>query len=110
MNSSQMQAIQKEVEQWVNHNFPGRPMHQPMLGLMEELGELAHAVNKREQKVRLNEDHDAAIVDAVGDICIYLMDFCNAEGIDLDTCINKTWNEVKKRDWKKHRAGHGVSL
>ena len=101
-----LHEIQKEVRIWVDKNFPDSPIHQPILGLMEELGELSHAVNKREQKVRLNEDYKADVFDAVGDIVIYLMHFCNIEGIDLMSCIEKVWGKVKKRDWQKHREEH----
>ncbi len=97
--------IQEEMKPWLRHNFGDRPAWQPLLGLMEELGELSHAFLKREQGIRTAEDHDAAIRDGVADILIYLMDFCNAEGINLATALRETWARVKQRDWKANPEG-----
>jgi NTP pyrophosphatase (non-canonical NTP hydrolase) len=49
--------------------------------------------------VRTGEDHQAAKVDALGDILIYMLDYCNKCNIDLEDALNKTWEEVRKRDW-----------
>ena len=103
-----LDKLQEENATWVHKNFPGRPWYQPVLGLMEELGELSHSTLKREQKIRLDELHNAKIKDAIGDIVIYLLDFCNTEGVLLSDCINVAWNEVKDRDWTKHREEHKV--
>ncbi len=101
-------TLQRELAPWVEHNFGERPSWQPLLGLQEEIGELAHAYLKRAQGIRTNENHDEGIRDAVADITIFLCDFCNAEGIDLEAEISKTWGKVKQRDWKKDSAKAGV--
>jgi len=101
--------IQAENKEWAWRNFGGSDVAapwQPLLGAVEELGELAHAYLKRHQGIRLDENHTDAIKDAVGDIVIYLMDFCNREEIDLIECVETAWNEVKQRDWSKHRNDH----
>ena len=97
-----LRKLQEEQVEWVKHNFGDRPAYWPLLGIFEEAGELAHAFLKREQGIRLNENHDEAIKDAVGDIVLFLSDFCQAEGIDFQSVVENTWNEVKKRDWKKN--------
>jgi NTP pyrophosphatase (non-canonical NTP hydrolase) len=95
-----------EVNRWATRNFGAdRPSNSILLGVMEELGELSHAYLKREQGIRTTEDHDAAIVDAVADIVIYLADFCAVEGIDLQHAVEETWGKVKLRDWKKNPEG-----
>lgn len=99
---NQLQQIQKELKPWVAHNFGPRPSWQPLLGVQEEVGELSHHFLKREQKIRSNENHTEEIKDAVADTMIYLMDFCNCEGIDLSSILQETWDKVKKRDWKKN--------
>ncbi len=38
--------------------------------------------------------------DSVGDIIIYLSDYCNQMGFDLDKIVRETWERVKKRDWR----------
>jgi len=92
--------IQTEQRLWSLRNFGGHPAWHPLLGIQEEAGELAHAFLKRTQGIRKNQNHDAAIRDAVGDIVIYLMDFCSCEGIDLQEAIEGAWDTVRKRNWK----------
>ena len=104
--------LQEEQAPWVLHNFGKRPSYWPLLGAVEELGELAHAFLKREQGIRTTENHTANIEDAVADIIIYLADFCQSENIDLQATVERVWSEVKQRDWKKdprnaHKALQG---
>ncbi len=97
--------LQNEVFVWTNHNFPNQQKWHPVLGLSEEVGELCHSYLKREQGIRVEEVHRDKIVDAVGDIVIFLCNFCNWEGIDLEKTVQKVWSEVKQRDWTKESPG-----
>jgi len=99
-----LKKLQEEQKSWVNHNFGERPSWHPLLGVVEEVGELAHAYLKREQGIRVEEDHTENAKDAVADIVIYLADFCSAEGFDLQQIVQDTWDLVKQRDWKKDPA------
>ena len=67
--------LQQESKDWVVKNFGSRPKHQPLLGLTEEVGELMMAVELAEVK------------DAVADIAIFLLDFCNVNEFNLDQII-----------------------
>ena len=99
-----LQQFQDEVTVWSSANFgdDGESVD-PLLGIAEEVGELCHAYLKRKQGIRGTADqHRAAIVDAVGDICIYLADFCRREGLFLDEIIERTWAQVKTRNWKEN--------
>lgn len=100
-----LKRIQDEQRPWVKHNFGDRPSWMPLLGLQEEIGELAHHFLKREQGIRIEEDHDAGIRDSVADIVIFLLDLCSAEGICLEQELVTTWEQVKRRDWKVDPAG-----
>jgi len=99
-----MKKIQKEIKEWANKNFgEDRPNYWPLLGIGEELGELHHAFLKKEQKIRKGEElYQDAAKDALGDMLIYMMDFCAIEGFDFEDILETTWNEVKKRDWTKN--------
>ena len=93
--------VQQQLGPWQEHNFPGREAWEPLLGIAEELGELNHSFLKRHQQIRLEENHNAKIQDALGDILIYMCDFANAEGLNLDQILEDTWvGVVKKRDWR----------
>ncbi len=93
--------LQEEQKPWVAHNFPTREPWNPLMGMVEELGELAHAHLKEHQQIRKGEDHVANAKDAVGDILIYMSDYCSARGFDLQQIIEETWDKVRQRDWKK---------
>jgi NTP pyrophosphatase (non-canonical NTP hydrolase) len=102
-----LSIIQEQLWDWTAHNFGDVPAWQPLLGIGEETGELMHAYLKREQDIRgSREDHDAEIEDAVGDIAIFLMDFCNKEGLDLQDVITNTWLKVRDRDWRPENTTH----
>lgn len=97
-----LRDLQDELRPWQAHNFPGSPSWQSFVGISEEVGELGHAFLKKAQNIRgTAEEHNAAMVDAVADIIVYIADFCNKEDIDLQAAIEKTWGEVKLRKWRR---------
>ena len=101
MNLSQLQI---EVAEWSAKNFKNKQKHQPLLGVAEEVGELCHAHIKHEQGVRGERtEHELSKIDAIGDIVIYLADYCEHNDIDLSMAVSNTWEEVKKRDWTKNK-------
>jgi NTP pyrophosphatase (non-canonical NTP hydrolase) len=114
-----LRTVQQAVKVWATYNFGGGRAWQSLLGVAEEVGELEehadipglprligalnHAYLKREQGIRGNrDDHDAAIVDAVADITIYLLDFCNEVNIDFADALTQTWQRVGSRDWRRY--------
>ena len=97
-----IKKMQEQHKLWSERNFPGEhPSWHPLLGIDEEVGELNHHYLKRVQNIRTNENHNAGIRDALGDIFIFMLDFANIEGIDLEAAIIETWDDVMKRDWQK---------
>lgn len=71
-----------------------RPSLPPLLGMIEEVGELVRA------SVYLDDKEDQ--IDAVGDIVLYLMDYCNKVGIDFEDAVRTTAEKVHARDWVKN--------
>lgn len=102
---SLLHRIQLEHLPWRVHNFPQHEAWHPLIGMQEELGELSHAFLKLTQNIRTEEDHQAAMHDAVGDLMIYLIDFCNCTNIDVEVALARTWDKVKRRDWQANRSG-----
>jgi NTP pyrophosphatase (non-canonical NTP hydrolase) len=73
-----------------------------LLGLVEEVGELSHAHLKQEQGIRGTvESYRSKKIDAVGDIVIFLANYCTQQGLSFEECVLSAWNEVKQRDWQK---------
>ena len=69
--------IQKEVKAWTDYNFPQAEPWQPLLGIVEEIGEYQDSYTVLEQE------------DALADAMIYLIDFANKMEIDLDSDLGK---------------------
>lgn len=104
-----LSSLQKEQKEWSDKNFTKNiGSYRCLLGIIEEVGELAHAHLKNEQGIRVNEDHKAKKIDAIGDIVTYLAGYCNDNGIDLEKAVSDTWSEVKKRDWTKNKVNGEV--
>jgi len=96
-------TMQMQVRSWQHHNFPSSTYEEPFKGMVEEIGELSHALLKMKQGIRgTTQEHEAAIQDAIGDLCIFTMDFCNKRGYNLYYIIYNVWKEVQKRDWIKY--------
>lgn len=74
---SLLRQIQEEQIDWQHKNFPGRPAHQPLLGIIEEFGELSEV-----QEGDVNEG--AKIDDAIGDVLIFMCDYCTAMGLNIE--------------------------
>ncbi len=97
--------LQQEHKEWLAHNFPQQQPWDPFLGMVEEVGELAHALLKYKQAIRGHKDMDPdkfkdEVVDSLGDLFIYMMSYCNSNNLDLEYIITKVWDKVKYRDWK----------
>lgn len=100
-----LRQYQDAVAAWQRQRFPEESQDDcipPLLGLMEELGELARAVLKQRQNIRMTrEEWEAKGQDAVGDILIFLLGFCNRRGWNLEEILRQTWAEVRKREYPK---------
>jgi NTP pyrophosphatase (non-canonical NTP hydrolase) len=104
-------TLQNEVGKWSAENFENKKNHQPLLGIAEEVGELCHAHLKLEQGIRgTKKEHMEAKEDAVGDIVIYLADYCTHNDIVLAKAVEDTWNKVKQRNWTTNKVDGSTVL
>jgi len=97
--------IQAEHARWLEHNFPDQTPLDGFLGMVEEVGELSHALLKYKQGIRGHaagemNHYSEAVEDAMGDLFIFMCSFCNSNHLDLETIIMKTWEKVQQRDWQ----------
>ena len=93
--------IQHLAADWQKKNF-GEPIpHQALLGLSEEVGELCHAHLKGEQKISHTPEKVVHMKkDAVGDIVIFLANYCNSQNFSFDECVIQAWDEIKNREYE----------
>ena len=93
--------LQQEIAVWQDRNFATTGATELLLGVAEEVGELSHAHLKGVQGIRHSRNQIREMKkDAVGDILIYLMNYCSKEDLLFSDCLHSTWATiVKKRDW-----------
>lgn len=87
--SARLTTLQLEQVAWVKYNFGERGAHQPLQGIVEELGELELAIRRN--------DADE-IADSLADTMIYAADLCSAHGWDMGAI------------WANMRTGQPYSL
>jgi NTP pyrophosphatase (non-canonical NTP hydrolase) len=100
-----LRRLQVENASWARRNFgPDLPWQDPFFGVVEEVGELSHALLKQRQGIRgSHQEHEDEAQDAVDDIVVYLADLCNRRGWVLQRIVTATWKHVSERDWTKQR-------
>jgi len=99
--------LQEEHNEWSLYNFgkaseDNAGLDRGFYGIVEEVGEMSHALLKERQNIRTNENHREDVEDALGDIFIYMLAYCNDNNLDLEQIVHETWDRVSKRDWKKN--------
>jgi NTP pyrophosphatase (non-canonical NTP hydrolase) len=108
-----LSQVQREITAWARSQFGdnvsrddtsaafGHPLGSlaPLLGMFEELGELAHAVVYRHQGRGYADpaEHREAKEDALADLMVFACDFAGREGIDLEAVLGEVWERVSKR-------------
>ncbi len=99
-----LSLIQADLAFWQKQNF-GRVTELEMLaGVVEEVGELAHALLKHRQGIRGMEGEGAMVEaagDAIADAMICLIQLCTLLKLDWGELLFRTAEQVMRRDWKK---------
>lgn len=67
----------------------------PLLGVVEEAGEMVTAV--------MDMNRPADVEDAIGDLMVFLLHLCDVSGYDGDSALKGVWSKVRQRDWKKNK-------
>lgn len=67
----------------------------PLLGVVEEAGEMVTAV--------MDMNRPADVEDAIGDLQVFLLNLCEFSGYDGDSALKGVWSMVRQRDWKKNK-------
>jgi NTP pyrophosphatase (non-canonical NTP hydrolase) len=106
-----LDQLQIEVHEWAIENFGDVTSDNSFFGMVEELGELSRAILKQRQGIKgTYEEHEADKRDAIGDILIFMADFCTRQNISIQECLEEAWSKVKLRDWKNDpKKGKGES-
>lgn len=102
-NEPSLIEYQERMKKWCSHNFTEEQAEDKLNLLMEELGELAKAFNKGKTGIKGTPEYWLEKEkDAVGDIILTLLSYCNYRNFAAKDCIELAWNEIKTRDYQKY--------
>lgn len=82
--------IEMRIIQWAEARkiIPNSTPDVQLLKTMSELGELADATIKKDRE---------AIIDAVGDVMVCLVNYCALQDINLVDCMEVAYDQIKNR-------------
>lgn len=82
--------VEMRIIQWAEARkiIPNSTPEVQLLKAMSELGELADATIKKDKE---------AIVDAVGDVMVCLVNYCALQDINLVDCMEVAYDQIKNR-------------
>ena len=83
-------AIESDIIRWAEARkiIPNSTPDVQLLKAMSELGELADATIKKDRE---------AIIDAVGDVMVCLVNYCVLQDINLVQCMEGAYDQIKNR-------------
>lgn len=83
-------SIEIKIIQWSEQRkiIPNSTPEVQLLKAMSEMGELADATIKKDKE---------AIVDAVGDVMVCLVNYCALQDINLVNCMEVAYDQIKNR-------------
>ena len=87
-----MTDLIKNIQEWVSdRNLNTQDPRVQMCKTMEEMGELANAINK---------GNKADAMDGIGDVVVTLICTSMQLGVDFNECLKIAYNEIKDRKGK----------
>lgn len=87
---SEYTEIESKILQWASDRkiIPNATPVSQLLKAVSEIGELADAENKKDLP---------AIIDAVGDVLVCLINYCALRDISVTYCLESAYEEIKDR-------------
>jgi NTP pyrophosphatase (non-canonical NTP hydrolase) len=82
--------IEMKIIQWSEQRriIPNSNPESQLLKAVSEMGELADATIKKDQE---------AVIDAVGDVMVCLINYCALQDINLVDCMEVAYDQIKNR-------------
>jgi NTP pyrophosphatase (non-canonical NTP hydrolase) len=110
--SVSIRDTQAEILAWSTRNFGARvPIAYDVssfLGMVEEVGEIAHAVLKMSQGIKGSRaKHEADVIDGIADLMVFTLDFAARNGLDAEKALEQVWAKVKLRDFTQDKQVGG---
>ena len=96
-----MRKLQDVVQQWADRYWGGAywPPHANLARLIEEVGEVARAVNQAHGPKRIKPDEAAAsLTEEFGDTLFVLLCLANSLDVDMQAAFEATLEKYRVRD------------
>ena len=96
-----MRKLQDDVQRWADRYWDGVywPPHANLARLIEEVGEVARAVNQAHGPKRVKPDEAAAnLTEEFGDTLFVLLCLANSLDVDLQAAFEATLEKYRVRD------------
>jgi len=89
-NGMSFANVEIKIIQWSEQRkiIPNSTPETQLLKAMSELGELADATIKKDQE---------AVIDAVGDVMVCLINYCALQDLNLVDCMEVAYDQIKNR-------------
>lgn len=102
---------QNELNEWHKKNFDVLNTHEQLIGMTEEVGEIAHYYLKGQQGIRgvTREVMIAKMVDGWCDTVIFGIQMMTSLNVDAEKALEMVIEQVLQRDWRKDKEGNTVS-
>jgi NTP pyrophosphatase (non-canonical NTP hydrolase) len=97
-----LQSVQQSFDAYQSAHFPKRTPEFFCLELCGEAGELANLEKKRWKGKAIDDAH---IADEAADVCISLMNYANARGIDLGNAVRMKLERIERKRAECERNG-----
>jgi NTP pyrophosphatase (non-canonical NTP hydrolase) len=97
-----LHAVQQSFHAYQSAHFPERSPEFFCLELCGEAGELANLEKKRWKGKTIDDAH---IADEAADVCIALMNYANARGIDLGAAVGSKLARIEAKRAECERRG-----
>ena len=101
-------SLQATVDAWAGRYWGGEywPPHMNLARMVEEVGEVARAINQTHGPKRVKDDESAAqLAGELGDALFVLLCLANSAGVDLDAAFSATLEKYRTRDEERGDNG-----
>lgn len=97
--------LQQLHGEWAMKNIPEYTTGHTVMGLAEGVKVLARLDLDPIEKLKgTHEEHRVQKAEAIRDILAALMHYATLERFDVNSLVQKMWEDINKRDWLRNRV------
>lgn len=102
-----LNGYQRQINEWQDRNFGPQTTETMVLGMMEEIGEVARYLVKRRNRIRSEVSQPGTVPHEIGDVIVFALQVLTNEGWEAERVLGETFERVLARDWKLNPENGG---